>query len=62
MLMKKTEYTEEELREVAVIGNELKNYPTMFYTCHCTGVEQYEFMKQYMSSLMYLSTGMTIEI
>ena len=33
-----------------------------FYTCHCTGVPQYEFMKKYMKNLSYLSTGMSIEI
>lgn len=47
---------------LAGISKRLSSYSTKYYTCHCTGVEQYEFMKQYMSSLMYLSTGMTIEI
>ncbi len=40
----------------------LNSYSTHFYTCHCTGVPQYEFMKQYMSKLSYLSTADTIEI
>jgi len=28
-----------------------------FYTCHCTGTEQYEFMKKYMKKLDYISVG-----
>ncbi len=35
---------------------------THFYTCHCTGVPQYEFMLQYMKNLSYLSTADTVEI
>ncbi len=47
------------LREYAAI---LNSYNTEYYTCHCTGVPQYEFMKQYMDKLLYLSTADTIEI
>ena len=62
-LMKKTEYTEEELREVAVIGNELKNYPTMFYTCHCTGETAYQIMKEPMGEqLQYVHSGDEVRI
>ncbi len=35
---------------------------TEFYTCHCTGTEQYEFMRGAMSRLHYLSAGNVIEI
>ncbi|MBP3592804.1 MAG: MBL fold metallo-hydrolase [Clostridia bacterium] len=35
---------------------------TDFYTCHCTGEEQYRFMKQYMPRLSYLGGGRSIEI
>ncbi len=31
-----------------------------FYTCHCTGMEQYEFMKKYMKRLDYISVGDTV--
>ncbi len=34
--------------------------PTAFYTCHCTGCEQYEFMKRYMPRLSYLACGDSI--
>lgn len=40
----------------------LASHQTAFYTCHCTGREQYEFMRQYMPSLHYLSCGQTITI
>lgn len=40
----------------------LDSFDTEFYTCHCTGVEQYGFMKKYMSRLHYISTGETIEL
>ena len=35
----------------------LDGFDTEYYTCHCTGLEQYEFMKGYMKSLKYVSTG-----
>lgn len=40
----------------------LGKFPTRFYTCHCTGIDQYEFMKKKMDNLFYLSCGETIEI
>ena len=33
-----------------------------FLTCHCTGVEQYEFLKPRMSRLEYLAAGDEVEI
>ena len=35
---------------------------TEFYTCHCTGTLQYEFMKKFMPSLKYLSCGQSVVI
>lgn len=40
----------------------LNSYNTNYYTCHCTGEEQFKFMKKYMKNLNYLSEGETIEI
>ncbi len=40
----------------------LDGYNTTFYTCHCTGAEQFSFMKNYMNRLYYLSTGDSIII
>ena len=38
----------------------LDEYPTVYYTCHCTGVEQYEIMKKHMRSLHYIACGESI--
>lgn len=35
---------------------------TVFYTCHCTGTAQYEYMKRCMKNLNYLATGDVVEI
>ena len=43
-------------------AKELASYQTEFYTCHCTGREQFEFMNQYLPSLKYLSCGQSITI
>ena len=40
----------------------LAAHPTAFHTCHCTGTEQYRYMKQYMPSLGYLACGETVKI
>ena len=57
-LMKKVDYTDEELCEVVDIGKELKKYPTMFYTCHCTGEPAYKMMKLSMGEqLQYVHSG-----
>lgn len=40
----------------------LDTFDTDFYTCHCTGIMQYEFMKTYMNRLDYLPCGETIKI
>ena len=40
----------------------LDAYDTTYYTCHCTGVDQYRFMRPYMSRVHYLSCGETIEV
>ncbi len=50
---------DETLKDYAKILNDTGK---TFYTCHCTGVEQYEYMKAYMKNLHYLSTAETIEI
>ena len=43
-------------------GEKLDLFDTVFYTCHCTGEEQYKFLKEKMRNLHYLSTGQTIII
>ena len=41
----------------------LSGSPTKYYTCHCTGIEQYLHMKQIMGdSLQYLACGDLLEL
>lgn len=40
----------------------LNKYSTRYHTCHCTGMEQYKYMKKYMNKLDYICTGKTIEL
>ena len=47
-------------KELKNAASELASYPTVFYTCHCTGTEQYEFMHRFMPDLHYLACGETI--
>ncbi len=35
----------------------LNRFSTVFYTCHCTGTEQFAFMKTRMDRLFYLAAG-----
>ena len=57
-LMKKTDYTAGEIGEIKAIARELKNYPTKFVTCHCTGLAAYDVMKDIMGDrLEYVHSG-----
>lgn len=47
---------------LAGYARRLNGYATKFYTCHCTGTEQYVFMKNEMERLEYLATGQRIEV
>ena len=49
----------ERLRE---IGRLLDGADTDYYTCHCTGAEQYAVLRGEMRRLFYLSTGDSVEI
>lgn len=49
----------EALRDCA---RQLDAYPTAYYTCHCTGAEQFAFMQPLMHDLHYLSAGQTVII
>ena len=50
---------DETLKQYAL---ELNREPAEYYTCHCTGIDQYRFIEKYMDRLRYLSEGMSIEI
>lgn len=47
---------------LAGYAKELNAWPTAYYTCHCTGTAQYQFMKEHMENLHYLSAGDSISI
>lgn len=47
-LMKKTAYSESEIREIQEMARKLTRIPTLFYTCHCTGDAACEIMKDIM--------------
>lgn len=60
-LMKKTEYRESELQEIEEIARELEQYPTKFYTCHCTGMPAFDCMRAIMGEkLCYVHSGESI--
>ena len=53
-------YESDELRCVA---EKLLKYNTVFYTCHCTGIESYSFLKTKLkANLNYLNSGKCVEI
>ncbi len=57
-LMKKTDYSDSEIEEIKSIAKELKDYPTRFVTCHCTGVTAFDIMKEIMGDcLVYVHSG-----
>lgn len=54
---------EEGSGELNVVSKELNEYPSTFYTCHCTGVNQYAFLKSALGEkLDYLWCGKTVVI
>ena len=62
-LMKKTEYSDDELRQIISIGTELMRYSTKFVTCHCTGETAYEIMKNVLGDqLQYVHSGENVEV
>ena len=62
-LMKKTEYTSDEIREIEEIAGELKKYSTRFITCHCTGIPAFDRMKAIMGDqLAYVHSGEEIDL
>ena len=44
-------------------AEKLLEYPVKYYTCHCTGLSQYQYLKEKMGdALQYLESGQTITI
>ena len=44
-------------------ADDLLSYPAMYYTCHCTGMNQYRYLKERMGTrLAYIAAGQSIEL
>ena len=50
---------DETLKEYA---QALDGYDCDYYTCHCTGEEQYEYIRQFMNRVQYLHEGGRIDV
>jgi 7,8-dihydropterin-6-yl-methyl-4-(beta-D-ribofuranosyl)aminobenzene 5'-phosphate synthase len=62
-LMKKSDYTDDEIAEIIDTAKRLKEYRTTFYTCHCTGVTAYESMRCIMGDqLRYVHSGEDVRL
>lgn len=60
---KKEIITEEKNQVLDHAVHNLSLYHTIYYTGHCTGVEQYKYMKNKMNDkLFYLSAGQVLEL
>ncbi len=62
-LMRKHNYSREDVRMIIYTAKELIKYESQFYTCHCTGEKPYETMKKIMGyQLKYIHSGDRIVI
>ena len=62
-MMKKHNYTDEDINMIIDTALALRQYKTVFYTGHCTGVEPYNAMKKLMGNqLHYVHSGDEIRI
>ena len=44
-------------------ADDLLSYPTQYFTCHCTGLDQYHYLKDRMGDrLAYIAAGQSIEL
>ena len=56
-------FMKKPVEEVKIPADRLMEYDTKYFTCHCTGLEQFDYMKRIMGDrLNYLSAGNMIEI
>lgn len=56
-------FMKKPVEEVKIPADRLMEYDTKYFTCHCTGLEQFDYMKRIMGDrLSYLSAGNMVEI
>lgn len=61
--LKKQEIVDGYNATLEQIGKILSKYDTVYYTCHCTGIKQYEYLKRILNhQLYYLASGQKITI
>ncbi len=54
---------EYDSKELMNISEKLSSYETVYYTCHCTGIEQYGMLKQILKNkIQYINCGTFIDI
>lgn len=62
-MMKSAPYTPQEIATIRRTAQELRLLPCTFHTCHCTGLEAYDIMKEIMGGkLRYFHTGDEISL
>lgn len=62
-LMKKSGYTDSDIQDIKDIAKKLTGYQAHFGTCHCTGLEAFQIMKEIMKDqLTYVHSGDTVEL
>lgn len=52
----------EDIAELQANADVLNSFNTDYYTCHCTGLKQYEYLEKVMSRLHYLHCGDVLEL
>ena len=56
-------YSDEDIMELRDIAKDLVKFRTVFYTCHCTGVEPFEELKKLMKNrIQYVHCGDEVRI
>jgi len=62
--LKKTgAYTASEKETICATARELQKWPSLFCTCHCTGLTAFQMMKEIMGDqLLYLACGETLAL
>lgn len=61
-MMKKTDYTAEEIASIQSTAEKLREMGTVFYTGHCTGKKAFDLMKPIMGErLIQIHSGVVIE-
>lgn len=59
----KQEITEGQNTVLDEAAKKLLGYDTIYYTCHCTGLEQYQYLKEKMGNrLCYISAGQEVTL